>query len=105
MSAEVAEDIRQTRRVLTEKTWVPWPPSESLGEVCAVTAVPGDYMEESTWGTWEAFAEIIDWLPEESSIFPDDVIAEWNDRQTDVGAVLGMTLEALIAELCKGVAA
>jgi hypothetical protein len=25
----------------------------------------------------------------------------WNDRQTDVGAVLGMTLQALIAELCK----
>jgi len=29
-----------------------------------------------------------------------DLVA-WNDRQTDVGAVLGMTLQALIAELCK----
>jgi hypothetical protein len=28
-------------------------------------------------------------------------LGDWNDRQTDVGAVLGMTLQALIAELCK----
>jgi hypothetical protein len=28
-------------------------------------------------------------------------LGHWNDRQTDVGAVLGMTLQALIAELCK----
>lgn len=42
MSAEVAEAIRQTRRTLAEKTWVPRFP---LGhdECCLVTAMPGGF--------------------------------------------------------------
>lgn len=103
MSVEVAEAIRQTRRTLTEKTWVPWPPSESLGEVCAVTAVPGGWTTDWTWGTWEAFADVIGMVREVDE-YADSIIEHWNDRQTDVGAVLGMTLEALITELCKGTA-
>jgi len=66
-----------------------------------VTAVPGDYFDNSTWGAWEAFAEVVGWDGRESVVCADDVVSEWNDRQTDVEDVLGMTLEALIAELCK----
>ena len=90
MSAEVAEAIRQTRRTLAEKTWVPWFPDEDAGECCLVSAMPA----EPTTGInviYEVIAQAIE------SEAPD----ERNDRQTDVGAVLGMTLQALIAELCK----
>jgi hypothetical protein len=40
------------------------------------------------------------WMILRSACLCSDLTA-WNDRQTDVGAVLGMTLEALITELCK----
>lgn len=83
MSAE--EDIRQTRRTLAAKTWVPYPPMPTRGEVCLATAIP-------------RFSDIRDRLRRQAVT---SSLTEWNDRQTDVGAVLGMTLEALIAELCK----
>lgn len=84
MSTEVAEAIRQTRRTLAEKTWVPHVPRISRGEVCVAFAAP-----DKVWDALRAVTGI--WH-----------LVRWNDRQTDVGSVLGMTLEALIAELCKG---
>ena len=91
MSAEVAEAIRQTRRTLTERTWVPRHPRLGSDECCIATAHP--YSGRA--GAWDAFYSVID----------SHHLIAWNDRQTDVGAVLGMTLQVLIAELCKGGAA
>jgi hypothetical protein len=38
MSAEVAEIIRQTRRTLSERTWVPHFPDWNAGECCLMSA-------------------------------------------------------------------
>lgn len=88
MSAEVAKAIRQTRRTLAEKTWVPRQPDGDEGEVCTVTAIPDGALEDHVWDSLCVVADV-------------DLLARWNDRQTDVGAILGMTLQALITELCK----
>ncbi len=90
MSAEVAEAICQTRRTLTEKTWVPWYPDEEAGECCLVSAMPAA-PESGIDFVYRSISQGVE----------TDALDEWNDQQTDVGAVLGMTLEALIAELCK----
>ena len=90
MSTEVkvAEAIRQTRRTLAEKTWVPRMPKYP-GEICVIAAVP-DWPNKNP-DVRAAFTAVTD----------VELLACWNDRQSNVGAVLGMTLEALIAELCK----
>jgi hypothetical protein len=91
MSAEVADAIRQTRRTLAAKTWVPREPSVK-GEINLLEAL------RATWFGYETRLCTRDAI----CLFVDsDTLAAWNDRQTDVGAVLGMTLQALIAELCK----
>jgi hypothetical protein len=87
MSEKVAEAIRQTRHTLAEKTWVPRWPFPKLGECCLLTALPGPGSLELV-GSIKAQAGAMS-------------LGQWNDRQTDVGTVLGMTLQALIAELCK----
>lgn len=95
MSAEIAEAIRQTRRTLTEKTWVPYFPGWAMAEVCLAIAI-GESPAHSIQSTVSAV--FLDML----GLSDVDGLILWNDRQTDVGAVLGMTLQALIAELCKG---
>jgi hypothetical protein len=91
MSAEVAEAIRQTRRTLAEKTWVPWWPAEEEDECCLLSALPSAWPQKFYGLCVKAFRTTVS----------EEALSVWNDRQTDVGAVLGMTLEALIAELCK----
>lgn len=86
MSAEVAEAIRQTRRTLAEKTWVPESPL-GRGECCLITAMPKPL----------ALSLVVTIRAQTGTVS----LGRWNDRQSDVGAVLGMTLQALIAELCK----
>ncbi len=93
MSGEVAEAIRQTRRTLAEKTWVPHQPWENTGQVCLVTSTPGAaWPTAAARGAWAVFRVSAGVRQ----------LAGWNDQQEDVGAVLAMTLEALIAELCRG---
>ena len=87
MSAEVAEAIRQTRRTLAEKTWVARAPRVGQNETCLGVAVGLTGSDE----VGDAFRDTLG----------IDMLVQWNDWQTDVGAVLGMTLQALIAELCK----
>jgi hypothetical protein len=95
VSAEVAEAIRQTRRTLAEKTWVPgWPKDEN--ECCILYALPEhDLSASEPAPLYEGCKAVL------GAVAGTESLSIWNDRQTDVGAVLGMTLEALIAELCK----
>jgi hypothetical protein len=97
--AEVAEAIRHTRRTLAEKTWVPHFPN-FLDECCLLTAIRDVSPERFIWG-WFLGRSIVDAVCETWAVRDVDNLVAWNDRQTDVGAVLGMTLQALIAELCK----